>query len=287
MVVTAAVIGAGAVVGLLAGFAAHRWPRVAEAPRVSSSTIADEVERHPAVAETLADGPAPGPLAGAALGVALTVIVGAIAGIGALFVMVQTHTGFARWDEAFAEFGATNASERTTDLLRAVSHLGGTDGVLLLTLASGLVAALWLRSRAGVAFVVLCGLGQFALSNLVKVLVDRERPDLLPLTGFSGASFPSGHSTAAAAAWLAAALVVGRLLPPRLRPVAVGLAAGIAGSVAASRVLLGVHWFTDVLAGLLLGWLWFAVCSIVFGGRRLRFGAPVEQAEAAAGNHAA
>jgi hypothetical protein len=46
-------------------------------------------------------------------------------------------------------------------------------------------------------------------------------------------------------------------------------------------VLLGVHWLTDVMAGLCLGWGWFALVSIAFGGRMLRFGAPVADAEAA------
>jgi len=45
-----------------------------------------------------------------------------------------------------------------------------------------------------------------------------------------------------------------------------------------AAVLLDVHWLTDVIAGLALGWAWFSVCAIAFGGRILRFGVAAEQA---------
>jgi membrane-associated phospholipid phosphatase len=109
-------------------------------------------------------------------------------------------------------------------------------------------------------------------------VLDRVRPAFNPVAETLGPSFPSGHSALAAAFFSAAALVTSRGRPPRQRALIVGAAAAIAAGVACSRVMLGVHWFSDVVAGVLLGWAWFAVCSIAFGGRMLRFGAPVKEA---------
>jgi membrane-associated phospholipid phosphatase len=282
VLVTLILLGIAATAGVVGYVVARRWPRGVASPVADPATIEDEVERHPGVADALRSAPGPASVTGVALTAALVAIVAAVVGFGLLVIMVQSDTGLARWDLSFARFGADHASERSTDLLRTVSLLGGTSGVLALTAVTAAVTWTRMRSLAVVGFLALCALGQFALSNLVKLGVDRERPDILHLTGFSGSSFPSGHSTAAAAALMACALVLGRGRSPRVRAGLLGVAAAAAAAVATTRVLLGVHWFTDVLAGLLLGWLWFAVCSIAFGGRRLRFGAPVETAESAA-----
>ena len=63
-----------------------------------------------------------------------------------------------------------------------------------------------------------------------------------------------------------------------MRALLAGTAGGIAVAVASSRVLLDFHWVSDVVAGLMLGWAWFALCAIAFGGRRLHFAEPLEQA---------
>jgi len=65
-----------------------------------------------------------------------------------------------------------------------------------------------------------------------------------------------------------------------MRAILGGAAAGIAVAVACSRVFLGAHWTSDVIGGLLLGWTWFALCAVAFGGRVLRLGAPVQEASA-------
>lgn len=84
-----------------------------------------------------------------------------------------------------------------------------------------------------------------------------------------------------AASFAAFALLIGIGRSPRAKATLAAIAVGLAVGIAASRVFLGVHWFTDVLAGLAFGWGWFALCSVAFGGRLLHFGAPAEQAQRA------
>src|SRR6185295_16734735 len=94
--------------------------------------------------------------------------------------------------------------------------------------------------------------------------------------------FPSGHSSTAASFYAALALILARRRSARVRALLAGSAGAIAVAVAASRVLLDVHWLSDVIAGVMLGWAWFALCAVAFGGRRLRFAEPLERAAAEA-----
>jgi undecaprenyl-diphosphatase len=127
-------------------------------------------------------------------------------------------------------------------------------------------------------FLIAVTVGQTLMSTGIKELVDRIRPTANPIAHTLGPSFPSGHTTGAAACFAAFALVLGRGRSRNVQSVLAGAAVFIAIAVAASRVLLGVHWLSDVIGGLALGWGWFAVCSIAFGGRLLRLGAPIEAA---------
>jgi undecaprenyl-diphosphatase len=226
---------------------------------------------------------------GAATGLGLTLaVVGIVVGgtlLGGLAFLVRTSdSGLVGLDRSAAVWGAEQATSATTFVVRAVTQLGGTLLIVPMAVVLTVVEYRRLPHRSLPLFVLLIVVGQLVIVNLIKIAVARIRPDIDPLASFSGASFPSGHTTAAASFAAAAALVLGRSRPLRVRAILAGAAVGAAVAVAASRVLLGVHWFSDVLAGLALGWSWFAILAIAFGGRLMRFGAPVEAAQAAAGS---
>jgi membrane-associated phospholipid phosphatase len=276
--IIATVLGTGFAIGAIVGLAAWRWPRIGS-PHLRASAVARRLASHPRLARMLRTDPSHQGTAGAALIGVAAVLVVAAAGVGILLLMIRTTTGPARFDLRLAQFGARRATDATTTFLRTISLLGGTIGVMTAALVVAGAELRRPRPRSAVAFLATVVLGQFAIANLVKWIVDRARPAIDQLTGFAGSSFPSGHSTAAAATYAAGALVLARNRSEATRAILAGSAAAIAVAVGATRVLLGVHWFTDVLGGLLIGWSWFVICSITFGGRWLHFGAAVETVE--------
>jgi hypothetical protein len=241
----------------------------------AARTAGAALRRHPGRATSLAARLNPEAATGLALTLALAAIVAGGVLVGALAYLVRGETDLVRLDDSVADWGARHASAFSTDGLDAVTHLG--DPTVVVVLAAVLAAVETLRTRSPwvVPFVLVVVAGNGILTTTVKNLADRVRPEVNPIAETLGPSFPSGHSSWAAAFFAAAALLLSRGRSRRVRIALSGLAAALAVAVAASRVLLGVHWLTDVLAGLALGWAWFAACSIAFGGRLLEFGAAV------------
>ena len=107
--------------------------------------------------------------------------------------------------------------------------------------------------------------GGQVLSHWAKGLFDRPRPDLVSHEAYVyTASFPSGHSMMAAATYLTLAVMLARAAPSRaLKAYVVAVALLLALAVGVSRVYLGVHWPSDVLAGWLAGAAWALACYLV------------------------
>ncbi len=279
------VVATAVVAGVAAWRLARRWPDPT-APRLGAEVVAHGLDAHRRVRRFARRRLDPAAATGFALTAASAIVLIGTASVGVLLAMFRRQVGLADWDLALARFGARHATTSSTSGLRALTWFGGTAAVTLLSTLT-LLFVLGARrtaprARDVVLFLVLVVGGQFALSNLIKLLVARARPDIDPLTGFAGTSFPSGHATAAAATYLALALLLGRGRTVPVKAALGGVAVALAVAVAGTRVFLGVHWLTDVLAGVALGWAWFALVSIAFGGRLLRFGAPVQQASVSA-----
>ena len=151
---------------------------------------------------------------------------------------------------------------------RDVTALGGTEILWLATFAVAGFLALDRRYSAMLFLLGAVGSG-WALSGLLKAAFDRPRPDLVPhLMRAYFSSFPSGHSMMSAVVYGTLGTLLSSLVTKRrLKFYFLSLAALIAGSVGVSRVYLGVHYPTDVLAGWSAGLAWATLCWLV--SRRL------------------
>ncbi|TIX44984.1 MAG: phosphatase PAP2 family protein, partial [Mesorhizobium sp.] len=145
--------------------------------------------------------------------------------------------------------------------MRDITSLGSASVLVLITAA--MIVYLLLIRRPGAAllmFVAVAG-GQ-VLSSVLKFDIDRPRPDLVShLADVASLSFPSGHAMLSAVTYLTLGSMAARFLPGRTTKIYVlGLAVLTTVVVGISRIYLGVHWPSDVLAGWCAGFAWAMLC---------------------------
>jgi membrane-associated phospholipid phosphatase len=286
LIVVLALLGPALVAGVLVTLALRRWPVFDPASARPATRAAHEFERelaaHHGFARFLRDRMDPRTATGLLLTAALALVLVAGVVVGVLALLVRLHSTLIDIDSSVAPWGAQHTDAFTKDVLDVVTSLGSGNVLFPLVTAVAVFELVRRPNRWLPVFALAVGVGQALLSNTIKDLVERVRPAVTPVASTLGPAFPSGHTTGAAACFAALALLLGRGRSRTTQAVLAGTAVFVALAVAASRVLLGVHWLTDTIGGLALGWGWFAVCSIAFGGRLLRFGLPVEAAERAA-----
>jgi len=157
-------------------------------------------------------------------------------------------------DRALLVFAYAGNTDWLVIAARWLTELGSLTILLPATFLGALILALRREWRAAALLVAITLSGRLLVS-LQKDWTDRLRPDASDaLVTVQSLSFPSGHAANATLVWLGLALLVPR--SPRLRLHAVWAAAWLALAIGVSRVMLGVHWPSDVIAGWSFGLFW-------------------------------
>lgn len=145
-----------------------------------------------------------------------------------------------------------------------ITALGGVTLLTLITLA--VLGFLWLQHRYhAMALIAVSVLGGSLLMTSLKNFFERERPSVVPhLVEVSSRSFPSGHSALSAVMYLTLGALLARTISDRrTKAYVLGVAVLLTLLVGISRVQLGVHYPTDVLAGWCLGTAWALCCAVI------------------------
>lgn len=149
------------------------------------------------------------------------------------------------------------------EMVRDITALGSFSvlGLIVVCVCSYLVMT---RMRGAALLVVVSVLGGTILSTVLKMTYDRPRPDLLAMSTQFTASFPSGHAMLSAVTFLTIGALLARLAPNRsLQVFSIVTAILLTLLVGMSRIYMGVHFPSDVLAGWSLGAAWALLCSTV------------------------
>ncbi len=148
--------------------------------------------------------------------------------------------------------------------MRDITSLGSASVLVLITTAT-IIYFLLVRRWATALLIFVAVAGGQVLSSLLKVGIDRPRPELVShLVTETSLSFPSGHAMLSAVTYLTLGSLAARFLPGRVAKVYVlSLSVLVAVLVGVSRIYLGVHWPSDVLAGWCAGFAWAMLCWLV------------------------
>lgn len=197
----------------------------------------------------------------------LAAVLAVVAGTwGFIYLLDEVKEGETRhFDETVIRY--LRAHEGPPWLQEVGRDFTALGGVAVMALVTSAVAGYFLlRRKYGAMWLVLFATGGgLALSTVLKLFIDRARPTLVEHRSVVyTSSFPSGHSMLSAVVYLTLGSLLARIMPGRvLKLYFLGLAIGLTFLVGVSRVYLGVHWPTDVLAGWTGGLVWALVCWLI------------------------
>jgi len=172
----------------------------------------------------------------------------AVAGLAAAVLKSETVT---RADAMANQAATGEATYHGTQLSFAITDLGGSDTVWLITAAAAIMLVAFRHWRGAIALVIAVASTQLVV-DIIKLTVERARPDHA-LTEASGFSFPSAHSATSMAVYATLTLLAARATSGRLRALVIAARLLVVVAIGLTRIYLGAPYPTDVLAGWLAG----------------------------------
>lgn len=200
---------------------------------------------------------------------------GLVLALVTLSIQVYGSGWLTSFDGPVTDWMVDHRSGALTQIAVAVTDLGSPVATALLGITCGVLIS-W-RARSVVPGLIVVGTvgGAAVASTVIKALVGRERPPTnIQVLLETGHSFPSGHVTGTAALFGIAVLVVSVDRTPAVKRLLMLLAVTVTVVVALTRLYLGAHWLTDVIAGAIL-----ATLAVTVGGALFRFVGTHNQAE--------
>jgi undecaprenyl-diphosphatase len=199
--------------------------------------------------------------------VAIFILAGLLGGSGNLF-----DAAFNQWAA-----GLRGAHPQLTSLAAILTQLGRAYTTLGLALLACIILAVRMQGRQAIALAAIVLIERLSVDGM-KLLAGRPRPDLeLPALVPGSFSFPSGHSANSMTAFMAIALIA---VPQRWRGAALAAAMSISIIVGLTRIVLGVHWPSDVIGG----WAW-GLLVVGFGMTLARRSGAIEAEHQVVGGH--
>ncbi|WP_163102706.1 phosphatase PAP2 family protein [Peribacillus alkalitolerans] len=175
-----------------------------------------------------------------------------------------------QFDSMIINFIQSHVSERLTILMKFFSYLGSVKWIIAIVLIVSIILVITRKSRYASYLIISSGIG--ALFNLaLKWLFHRERPDIFPIIIEQGFSFPSGHSMGSFILYVSLAVVLSKISRYYILEVVIGIVFGfLVVSIGISRIYLGVHYPSDVIAGFSAGGLWVTICGLALNYYEIR-----------------
>ena len=178
------------------------------------------------------------------------------------FMVYRLHINeLKNFDYSIIKFIQSRISEQLTSVMKIITFFGGQLGLVLADSISSIILFFFKKRYA--VYIILSSIAGLVLNLLLKGFFERERPVFYRLIEENGYSFPSGHSMSAMIFYISLAVILAKISKSKMVDIIIGiLFAILIILIGISRIYLGVHYPSDVLAGFAAGGFVVCICSI-------------------------